>query len=110
MKATELRIGNLVFEDGIVNAITLIAEDSGQLLTPQGNTISCRMETLKPIPLTEKWLLKFGFEAYGDNNEYFQHPSTSVFELLDQGVDYRVYSASSDTLCALTNEELTINQ
>lgn len=55
MKATELRIGNLATQDGeIINGVcslTIHRCDSGKI-------------HLEPIPLTEEWLVKFGFEEY----------------------------------------------
>lgn len=55
MKANELRIGNWIIEKetqevGQVNTVILGIIDEG--LT----------HTYEPIPLTEEWLLKFGFE------------------------------------------------
>jgi hypothetical protein len=52
MKATELRIGNLVNENGEVIKIrqeTLCDFANGYVV-------------FEPIPLTEEWLLKFGFK------------------------------------------------
>lgn len=51
MKVTELRIGNLVYPDASYpEPITVCAKDF------EDTTY------LKPIPLTEEWLLKFGFK------------------------------------------------
>ncbi len=65
MKANELRIGNYLLNDVVfqVNPITLTM------------IIDKTWEFFQPIPLTEEWLLKFGFEkvitdtedAYGIN-------------------------------------------
>jgi len=57
MKASELRIGNLAYNTkGEVDAI-----DIGALryLLSYGDTSICQV---KPIPLNEDWLLRFGFE------------------------------------------------
>lgn len=82
MNPTELRIGNYVFgitdtyvdrEDKIdvnVFKVALLAEDVIKLDIGFGTLesyeqkpiISRRLNELKPIPLTEQWLLKFGFE------------------------------------------------
>mgnify|MGYP003658203865 CR=1 FL=1 len=48
MDANELRIGNFVDDNGVTIQMTYITED---------NT-----EWFEPIPLTEEWLVKFGFE------------------------------------------------
>jgi hypothetical protein len=54
MKANELRIGNYVYDTlGKVNKIDL--EAITYVVKEPHNQV-------KPIPLTEEWLLKFGFE------------------------------------------------
>lgn len=57
----ELRIGNLVFDkNGNIKSVcsilnnTLMLEDNQYIGTP--------IEWCNPIPLTEEWLLKFGFK------------------------------------------------
>ena len=63
MKASELRIGNYVnYKDKIIGQATGIL--SGGIWLDKGNEIEgCLCLTqFKPIPLTEEWLLKFGFE------------------------------------------------
>ena len=71
MKATELRIGNLVWHIGLgeakvgelrKDAIVLLnpKDDKGFKYEPMNN-----FHRIEPIPLTEEWLLKFGF-----NKEY----------------------------------------
>jgi len=52
MKANELRIGNLIMKDGEVFQST---EYTPLIMVRYG-------ERFDPIPLTEEWLLKFGFE------------------------------------------------
>jgi len=68
MKATELRIGNWCkiakspFKEEVgeypIEAITIHYFESGEDLI------------LEPIPLTEEWLLKFGFEKVKDDPSY----------------------------------------
>jgi len=61
MKNTELRIGNLVDHNYGISTVNMIRGndiglyDSGLALW--GTTI----DKIKPIPLTEEWLIKFGF-------------------------------------------------
>lgn len=63
MKASELRIGNLIYEkrpldlDYRITDVRYIANDLA-------------IEFIEPIPLTEEWLLKFGFEKDGDSFIY----------------------------------------
>lgn len=58
MEARELRIGNFVY-DAIENIHQITSIDNVDL-----GLLGCSIELrfAKPIPLTEEWLLKFGFE------------------------------------------------
>ena len=58
MKASELRIGNIV-KQGIIELIV-------SSLIQVRDTIY-ESEVIEPIPLTEEWLLKFGFESMYSN-------------------------------------------
>lgn len=61
MKANELRIGNYLKSDGVVVKI-----DGRSIFDIWGSEASsCKYE---PIPLTEEWILKFGFIA-NENGE-----------------------------------------
>lgn len=53
MKANELRLGNLVLNGG-----SNIKDITPQTISDFDN----KLIVLNPIPLTEEWLLKFGFE------------------------------------------------
>ena len=68
MKTEELRFGNLVYDTGSkVNTINL---EAFKYLLSYGGTNICQV---KPIPLTEEWLFKFGFEKYEHGfKEYWQ--------------------------------------
>ena len=50
MKSNELRIGNLVMSDGYLYKVYHIPDDEDYF------------EECQPIPLTEEWLVKFGFK------------------------------------------------
>ena len=121
MKANELRIGNWYDHNGIPKQAT-------------PNTIEEVWESerswCKPIPLTEEWLLKFGFEyRYAGwfemrsrfNGDYFEmnfHIITKEIHLLqDSGRKYEVHLCNikhvhqlQNLYFALTGEELTINE
>jgi hypothetical protein len=61
MKATELRIGNLILSRGLMCEVEKIESDG---LLAQFNHTEAEMDYnrgLEGIPLTEEWLLKFGF-------------------------------------------------
>jgi hypothetical protein len=59
MKATEFRIGNIVYVKGKVDELNGIA-DNDYYSTGYGHGVWDN--DIEPIPLTEEWLLKFGFE------------------------------------------------
>jgi len=54
MKASELRIGNLVDDNGLVETVT-----SDHLINDEYYD---GLKGCLPIPLTNEWLIKFGFE------------------------------------------------
>ena len=65
MKANELRIGNLVhfFKDTPAMAVAISSHTL--YLTQGGGFINPKTEECVPIPLTDEWLLRFGFEKSG---------------------------------------------
>lgn len=72
MKATELRIGNYyqyAGDSGIVyTQVQAIKYNQFGLLSDFNGT---NFEICKPIPLTEEWLLRFGFKAHTYEDEVF---------------------------------------
>lgn len=65
MKASELRIGNLV-------------QISGKTITMDSRIFHAVIHGFsgydpEPIPLTEEWLAKFGFEPVREDNGYFRY-------------------------------------
>jgi hypothetical protein len=128
MKANELRIGNLVLDRG------------GKILTIDrfyGNKIECdvkgmpdkdpltstpiyyhplteEIEYLQPIPLTEEWLLKFGFEKHITIDTYptfakqMFNWNDSILYVIGYGfINHIKYVHQLQNLYyALTNEEL----
>ena len=71
MKAQELRVGNLVKLNDQAETITDIVSDHGKYFVDTDKHISIFLDnqSLKPIPLTEQWLIKLGFEKHF--NGYF---------------------------------------
>jgi hypothetical protein len=57
MKASELRIGNWIAHEPTI-------DDWEEIIVRPGTIIQCEIspDSFMPIPLTEEWLLKFGFE------------------------------------------------
>lgn len=65
--STELRIGNFVKTTNDIYTISGIDEDSEDAILSNflGAKIKpTQLHDIKPIPLTEDWLLKFGFKWY----------------------------------------------
>jgi len=70
MEASELRFGNLVYDTkGEINIIDL--EAITYVSVEPKNQV-------KPIPLTEEWLLKLGFEYRGDRYYFLQDGNIST--------------------------------
>lgn len=63
MKANELRIGNLVQVDGAIVKVDSIhtSEQYNTARTENGRLYSFVLDCVEPIPLTDDWLVKFGF-------------------------------------------------
>jgi len=77
MKTTELRIGNLIEYMGEVLPICSLHSDDTFRLQKESESIGCFSAcNANGVPLTEEWLLKFGFEKRSDffihtqNDEY----------------------------------------
>lgn len=77
MKASELRIGNLVGVswNNIFSTVIEITTDDVKLKDGFAT-----YNQLQPIPLTEEWLLKFGFKKYPDCRDTFQQQYYDSFQ------------------------------
>ncbi len=98
MEAKELRIGNWVTENG-----RLIHIHDGFGIDHAYN--------FEPIPLTEDWLLKFGFELknWGIKVWYlkgFEIDQNFYLKGIDWGVRFKYVHQLQNLYFALTNEEL----
>jgi hypothetical protein len=115
MKANELRIGNYVTLNKDIKII------NGNLIKEQQQSDMIKGEVyLKPIPITEEWLLKFGFLKDLDNDIYLSiNPYAFLFwqndrvELLDNDNNFmisycRYVHQLQNLYFALTGEELTL--
>ena len=63
MEAKELRLGNYIEWSGNIHKV--IAIDLQGVFIKKKNLQLRFIKTIKPIPLTEEWLLKFGFKRHG---------------------------------------------
>ena len=117
MKANELRIGNYFSWEG-VDTILKLEHFQDHLLYPND------ARKYQPIPLTEEWLIKFGFGTeLGFPNEYFNNVALeqvvivydlthSLFNLeTDSGdvinINIQHVNQLQNLYFALTDEELT---
>lgn len=131
MTATDLRIGNFVWDDysGEMIVANIWAERYPEVLVDvrKSNNLPCGrydIDSIKPIPLTEEWLLKFGFDktiersySTGQEVEYFVYKMHDLTYNAIQdtwwlrGVmnHYPIYVHQLQNLVhSLTGEELTI--
>lgn len=77
MKTNELRVGNLIHflnYDSKYSEITAIYFDCLYFHAPTGSEGMESHSLAEPIPLTEEWLLKFGFTP-DKHNLVYDHPS-----------------------------------
>jgi len=112
MKANELRIGNLYY---FFNGTNNILSEVESVNSCQIDGIVDTDSRIKPVPLTEEWLLKFGFtenDINGDSIKFQKLP----FELVsgNDGIyyDYKLkveYVHQLQNLVhALTGQELIL--
>ena len=124
MKASELRIGNILYWES-KNGVTLpqnLVISWVILGNFDAQNIFCKDYT--PIQLTEEWLLKFGFEYHHDtphpNKVYRKNWSEGYFDLEHIisfyfggnfiSVELKYVHQLQNLYFALTGEELTIKQ
>ena len=120
MENNELRIGNLVDFNGQVETVYAIRNSGVDFY--RGKTKksvimqSYVWEAIKPIPLTEEWLLKFGFKRFPwglvKDNLLFKDDLKCSYLILQVGNGFEVkvkYVHELQNLYfALTGSELTV--
>jgi len=126
MKATELRIGNLVMgntqihiENIMENMINIIIWET------TGGYSGDKLDDISPIPLTEEWLLKFGFVtlSFGDTERVLDIKGSSFIIEFFESTGFYHYSGGEgvklsvaiqyvhqlqNLVFALTGEELSL--
>ena len=114
MEAKELRIGNL-FRFISTNYIEYVSDiKTNGLKTPVINNVS--IKDTEPIPLTEEWLVKFGFKflnGYGFpmfGNYLQKEDGIYWYNVNGNFIDIDHVHQLQNLYFALTNEELTIKQ
>lgn len=117
MKSTEFRIGNIVFDTVHREPITL----TSKLIDWAFNNEKTELSPFgfEPIPLTEEWLLKLGFEitwsAQGDGTTYeldgfpiHSHDFGKHFKECQYDVKLKYVHKIQNLYFELTGKELTI--
>ena len=98
MKAKELRIGNKVNLYGSIATIESV-DFAG---------IGIAIEKCKPIPITEEWLIKFGFENWGYgklySNEHEKYTRYVLNNILDGTSNFEIHFIESNYGNILHNE------
>ena len=120
MKASELRIGNLVY--GVSDRIeTVIGLGEAAITAYAGDLVESQMtfpeEDFIPIPLTEEWLIGFGFtkvvyesDGTGYGTEYELECSHDVFMSYADDFSLGIYNSrksSDDDFAVIPNWEQT---
>lgn len=102
MKNTDFRIGNIIQDDhGRVCVVKSIGVHETVRLSPLSPEDGVWMESksvsgCSPIPLTEEWLLKFGFECWG-------RKTVNEHEWFDRWVLY-------NAVCGTSNYEVHLSE
>lgn len=99
MKATELRIGNVYNSVKFRTAVECELTDLAELCHRSDGAYNDPPidEMFEPIPLTELWLLRFGFEKWG-NEPFTPHENHLIYCLsnaIDGTSDFKVYLSES---------------
>jgi len=120
MKANELRIGNLLQGDKIQLANQGIYSDGIFAITGYGISEFelGRLLKAKPIPLTEEWLLKFGFEKLTKrfrkevNGYWYTVWDSGQFDVDNKAISFncKYVHKLQNLYFDLTGEELTITE
>jgi hypothetical protein len=127
LTAQQLRIGNLIQKDyeGVMEVVNINSERLEYIDAKKPNYRAIgrfELAFVEPIPLTEEWLLKFGFEKKENKQYWFKDDSMLRFALLDgclhcsigddeNGILYnKLYSVHQfqNLFYAVNNTELTI--
>ena len=120
MKAKNYRIGNLVKYDNRVFEIDTIAKVFPTLNTTEFGIGVVDWDNIKPIILTEKWLIKFGFEKQrfcAKKGIQCQYKKNKIkLDISNSGIVYLSYKNTplnsvhqlQNLYFALTQKELTL--
>lgn len=93
MKYEDLRIGNLVEYEGEFYKIHSIAKVFPTLDTIRFGIGVIDWDNIKPITLTTEWLIKLGFENWGEKicNEYEKYDRWVLHNVVDGTSNFEVH-------------------
>ena len=117
MKASELMVGNYVEQPGRIGKICEVWQEAVKL---DGYNNAYDYNHTKPIPLTEQWLLDFGFETTSIRT--YELPNTRGLVIISKMKGEFLIKLNTNTIWikhihqlqnlyfALTGEELTLKK
>lgn len=111
MKANELRIGNYLKwkDESQIAQIRYILKEAIGLEDDIPSDLATDLDFFEPIPLTEEWLLKFGFR---ESNKYLVKYRLGLKKRGDNyfydNISIQYVHSLQNLYFALTDEELTI--
>lgn len=106
MEARELRIGNLLRFIPLVGKVYSIDKNGESpliVLYSNNKFISREITEFEPIPLTEEWLVKFGFDKWNDWGGMY---SIDINEAKKAQIEYRI----ENNKCYLSIEDEQISK
>ena len=112
MKATELRIGNLIFIPATKQIATITAISKLGVFVNDNIIGALPFAEIEPIPLTEEWLLKLGYTKLS-NSSFIDSGHgiwicNGLFMCDKNGIVLKHVHQLQNLYFALTNQELTI--
>lgn len=79
----KLTTENLVEFESQICEVLAVNKYGVEIKLNDGHPTFSRFEDVKPIPITEEWLLKFGFEfSFGINNRYLKDYGAFYFTIM----------------------------
>lgn len=117
MKAKELRIGNSINYNGIICKVEAITNEYVSISGYEENRFTpIKIEDIKDEPITEEWLLDFGFEKRKVDFPSFQLNGIQINCINGKWQDYASQRGLphihelQNLYFAMTGEELTITK